>query len=583
LVFSLVAVACAGKQPAAQHPGVVAKPPGPEAGPPVILLPAATARPLELASVSIGSFNQVLDRGVRLVGQAVPLPMTADSIRDALISQAGLPAVVGNEIDFAQPFGAAVVALDDKGTSGAVFAVSGRSAADAEKLIDALGKRMMTRGTVTLVTSTSGGTKSEGWVYRADKVVVLSDQLDALTRGAMLAIEAMHATPDDITTTLFPDAIARSHGTDVTTAIARLLEQARAMQGDNAAMLSDPFFFAQASKLLHTIANADHIELGLTADPTAGLVLRSRLYARQGSELEAVARNITPFEVDADVRDQPGQELDLLAMGIGPGWRALMEHSRARLGEDKSRGSAAALAYYDLYLDAMGQQSSDVLWVEQAAPFFGGVMITALKDAPTSARLSKALGKMDVAAMNALVRAQLGPLASRLDWTARRESVGKVQALHFHWKLGKLNSLADVEALRKLSAAGIDVYQGVVGSRAVVTIGRDARARLAAIAAGKVGVGKSDARPAEMDAEAAAKGREIFSYSDFAPLLGLVGAFSPNPKLAALARVGSGPIPVVVTGGGDGAGKVWSADITFTTAAFRSVGSLITAGMAAFR
>jgi hypothetical protein len=41
----------------------------------------------------------------------------------------------------------------------------------------------------------------------------------------------------------------------------------------------------------------------------------------------------------------------------------------------------------------------------------------------------------------------------------------------------------------------------------------------------------------------------------------------------------AGPIPVVFTGGGDGAGKVWSTDLTITTAAFSSIGAIVTARM----
>src|SRR5450432_3751689 len=116
--------------------------------------------------------------------------MTAAGLRDMLFSQAGLPPEVAADIDLASPSGAAVVALDDKGATGAVLAVPARGPAEAEKLIDALGKRVMTRGPVTLV---ENGTKSHGWVFRAGNVVVLSDEIEALTRGAMLALEARHS------------------------------------------------------------------------------------------------------------------------------------------------------------------------------------------------------------------------------------------------------------------------------------------------------------------------------------------------------------------------------------------------------
>ncbi|HXU63908.1 MAG TPA: hypothetical protein VN962_19555, partial [Polyangia bacterium] len=48
-----------------------------------------------------------------------------------------------------------------------------------------------------------------------------------------------------------------------------------------------------------------------------------------------------------------------------------------------------------------------------------------------------------------------------------------------------------------------------------------------------------------------------------------------SAKLAALARAGSGPIPLVFTAGGDGAGKVWTADLTLPPTAFNSIGALV--------
>ena len=46
---------------------------------------------------------------------------------------------------------------------------------------------------------------------------------------------------------------------------------------------------------------------------------------------------------------------------------------------------------------------------------------------------------------------------------------------------------------------------------------------------------------------AAAKGRDAFYYFDFAAILPLVGALSTEPRMAALARGGSGPIPMIAT------------------------------------
>ena len=122
----------------------------------------------------------MLANGTKLVGQAMPLPMDAAGLRDMMLSQAGLPPEVAVNMDFASPSAAAFVALDDKGKSGAVMAVPARGPAEAQKIIDALGKKITTRGPATLVEGNTGG---RGWLYRSGNIVVLSDEAEALARG----------------------------------------------------------------------------------------------------------------------------------------------------------------------------------------------------------------------------------------------------------------------------------------------------------------------------------------------------------------------------------------------------------------
>jgi hypothetical protein len=571
---------CAGKQPVPKTPAasaaVAAKSAGPEAGPPVTLLPAMTARPLQLVSVSIGSFDRLLESGVRLASQAVPLPMTASGLRDMLISQAGLPPEVATEVDLASPTGAVVVALDDKGATGAVLAIPTRSPAEAEKLIDALGKRVMTRGPITLV---NNGTKSHGWVFRAGNVVVLSDEMEGLTRGAMLALEARHAGPDDVTTTIYPESIARAHGTDVKSAIGALIEQARATQQANnpgGVDMGDGYFYETAAKMMGLIGDADHVEIGLSIDPARGLTLLGRLFARPGTALEATAKQVTPFEIDPAMLGGSGPRFGVGAMSLGSLWQEILGHYRQRLAGDKGKGVAAALAYYDAFLAGQSGQQTGAVWLQKEMPYFSGAFSTSLKDAATAAKVGAALGRMDAPAISALMRAQMGSSASLLEMTSKRETVGKVKALHVRMTLKK-GSLADT--WKRFLGGGFDVYQGLLGTRIVGTFGRDARARLLAIASGKTPPVETAGPFAE--ARAAAKGRDAFYYADLSPILGLLGIFSSDPRAAALAKMGSGPVPFVCTAGGDGAGKIWSMDLVLPVVAFKSVGALIAAGMGA--
>lgn len=584
VLVSLLAVACApatpppktaATAPAAPAGAAGAKAAGPTVGPPVTLLPAATARPYQLATVSIGSIDRLLVNGAKLVGAAVPIPMTPDGVRDMLLSQMGLAPEVAANLDLASPSGAAIVALDDKGKSGIVLAIPARGPAAADKLIAALGKPVMTSGPLTMVANADG--KSQGWVYKVGNVVLLGDEVDGMARGAMLALEARRPSPDDATVTIFPEAIARAHGTDVKTAVAAFLEQVRQTQAATNPMVpADSGMYEMFGTMLGMVGDADRIELGLLADPARGLILRGRMIPRPGTKLEAAARDVHPFELEPAVLGGPGAPVMIGGTSIGAVWHEILGQYRARIAADKGKGVAAALAYYDAFLAGLAGEQSGAISVVKDRPYLTGAFSTPLKDAAAAAKAAAALAKMDDAAMSALMRSQLGSSSAMFDWTAKRESVGKAKALHFKVTVKKGSSF-DNPTVRKLVGPGFDFYQAVAGTRVVATFGYDARGRLAAIAAGKKpSAPVKDA--AFQEAQASAKGRDGFYYFDLGPVLGLVGQLGGNTHLSAAARAGAGPIPLVLTSGGDGAGKALTVDLTLPLAAFTSIGALLAAG-----
>src|SRR5580692_10178004 len=323
VLVGVLAAACAATTPPPKTPATVAAAPaavakapaGPTVIPPVTLLPAATARPYQMATISIGSFDRLLANGVKLVGSAVPIPMTADGLRDMLLSEAGLPPEVAANLDLAGPSGAAVVALDEKGRSGVVLAIPARGPAEAEKLIAALGKPVMTSGPLTMLANGAG--KSQGWVYRAGAVVVIGDEVEAMARGTMLALEARHPSADDATTTIYPEAIARAHGTDVKSAIGAFLDEMRQMQtAQSPLMTPDNYLYETFGTMLGLIGDAERIEIGLSLAPARGLILRSRLMARPGTTLEATAREVRPFDLDRPVLGGAGAPVMIGAMSI---------------------------------------------------------------------------------------------------------------------------------------------------------------------------------------------------------------------------------------------------------------------------
>jgi hypothetical protein len=431
------------------------------------------------------------------------------------------------------------------------------------------------------VTLIDNGTKSQGWIYRSGNVIVLSDELEGIARGALLAVEARRAGPEDITATVYPEAIARANGTDVKSALAKVVDEMKTKQPPQAggAAAGSGYAVEVAAEMLGLLTEADIGELGLAVDPAKGLVLRFRLLPRPGTRLATVAKEVVPFQIDPAVGAGGGPQAMLGGTSVGPFWRRMMSAYRDRLVASTEKGAPAALAYYDAVLAALGPQQSAALVAQKQSPYFAGLFSTALTDAAGAAKVAAALTHLDKAAMSALMTAQIGRTTT-FDLTAKQEKVGKLKATHSRLKLKKMEGL-DADVLKRLTAMELDIYWAVDGQRLLVAIGRDAKARL--LAATSTPPPQLPGAGPQAEARAAAKNRDAFYYVDVTPVLNVIGALSEdkNSRVAALARAGAGPIPVVFTAGGDGVGKAWTADITIPVAAFSSVGTLILSGAAA--
>ena len=259
---------------------------------------------------------------------------------------------------------------------------------------------------------------------------------------------------------------------------------------------------------------------------------------------------------------------------LGPFWRGVLATYRDRLAADKQKGAAVALAYYDAVLAAMAGQQSTSMSLYKEAPYLSGAFAFPLKDAASAAQVAKSLAALDSAAASALLRAQLGDTSS-IEWTVKKEAVGKLKTQHFRVKLKKKPDVPS-ELARRLGGQTLDLYWTVADTRMLLTLGKDAKTRLAAIATGKA---PPEANKALAEAQAAAAAKDLFYYLDLTPVLGVVGTLGDEPRLAALAKGGTSPIPIIFTAGGDGAGKLWTMDVTVPVAAFSGIGMLIAAGM----
>jgi hypothetical protein len=574
LVLSGFVGACASGSPppaksaAAVAPAAVLAP----AKPPVKLLGLAEARGLELAAVSVSSLDRTLTNGATLVGKAVPLPIEPAGLRDMLLGQAGLPPEVSANLDLGAPAGAAVVSTGTVGGTGAVMAVAARGVAEAGRVVTALGKQIEKRGDVVLVESASG---SRGWIWRDGAVIVFSDDVEALSRGARLAEEARHPVAEDVTAVLYPDAMARANGTDVKTALAQFLAQLQAAQasapGGGAAASSTE----SLQEIVALVGDAEAVELGLSIDAAKGITVQVRLRARPGSGLEKVARDVHPYELDGTLLAAEKTPAVVAASSIGAFMRAQMGRQRDRLKDSKAKGAAAALAFQDAMQAALGGQSAFTMGFSREAPVFSGALTYPLKDAKTAAALGAALIHLDRAAALALVETQVGSMAL-FDWSVKKESVGKLKALHY--TLGvKKDSVLDAAVVKKLFGKGLDVYTAVSGTRMLATFGRDAKAGLGRIASAAA-VAPSGALAETL---AATKGRDSFFQFDVGALLPVIATLVKDKKVETILKGEWKPIPLYATAGGDGVGKEWSAALTIPQLAFIDAGDLVKKAMAA--
>jgi hypothetical protein len=255
--------------------------------------------------------------------------------------------------------------------------------------------------------------------------------------------------------------------------------------------------------------------------------------------------------------------------------RAQMGRQRERLQASKAKGAAAALAFSDAMMAAIAGQSAFTMGLTHDSPPFSGALAYPLKDAATAAALGAALAHLDKDAAVALIEAQVGTMPL-FDWTVKKESVGKLKALHYIFTIKKTAGL-DAEIQKKLVGKGLDIYTAIAGTRMLATFGHGAKATLGKLVTAPAGTPDG----ALVDTLAATKGRDSFFHFDLGAVMSAVSSFVKDKKLAAVTKGDWKPIPIYGTAGGDGVGKIWSVDLTVPVLAFVDAGDVVKKAMAA--
>jgi hypothetical protein len=592
------AAAPAAPAPLAKQPAL---PPGPPAGAPLRLLPSAEARPLLLASITIPSLDHTLAGAVALVSHAVPLPLDAAGIKESLLTQAGLPPKVGENLDTASPTGVVVVATGGKDVGGLVMAIPAKGVEPARVVIGALGTVVARRGDVVQIDNGSGG---RGWVWLNGSTIVLSDSVDALGRGAMLAIDARQGgTGEDLTAVVYPAPIARANGTDVRTALTAAIAvaraaraaqvqeaQAKAKQAQDKAKQSHgkgkatppaagedgvDHSFDVLDDVAGYLADTNTIEIGLVMDEARGLVVNLRVHPLPGTPFEKLTADGKPFTIDPTLLRKPQDIAILAASSYGPFLRGQVARKRQRLLDSHDKGAAGAVEFLDTTFAAMEGAWSGVA---RLRPTLSVQAVYPLKDEASAAKVSAAFARFDTAVALAFLRSQLAP--DQLAWfdvKVRKDALGKLKTLHYTLTIdAKGLAPAGRDAVKKvLGGNALDVYFAVAGTRAVMAAGKDAKARLPELARAPGDAAADKPEHDLSDAMAAAKGKDSFGYFDLGQVIGFVGAVSEDARVKALAGGASAPIPTYVTFANDAQAKQMTFTWTIPPDAFGGAGALL--------
>ena len=584
-----------------------ATPPGPPAGAPLRLYPAAEARSLLLASIAIPSLDRTLAGAVALLTRAVPLPLDAAGVKEALLTQAGLPAKVGENLDTGSPAGGVVVATGGKDVAGLVMAIPAKGVEQARVVIGALGTVVARRGEVLQIDNGAGG---RGWVWQSGDIIVLSDSVDALGRGAMLALDARRSgVGEDLTAVLYPEPIARANGTDLKTALSTAVSMLRAAR---AAQIAPAQKDGKGGKTKGAVEGAgiDHsldvvediagyigdtntLEVGLTMDDVRGLVANLRVHPVAGTPFEKLTAEGRPFVIDPALLRRTDDVAFVMASSYGPFLATQIARQRKRLEESHDKGAAAALQFLDAWFAALEGSWSGV---GRLTPGLSFQLVYPIKDDANAAKLGAAMLKLDTAAALAVWKTQVAPdQQGWFDWRLKKETVGKVPAMHYilGFNVKALRAAGRDAVKRVLGGSALDVYAGVVGTRMVVTAGKDAKAKLLELSrefqAAAAAVARDDKKTGAKegtklvagpngdltDATVAARGKDSFAYFDFAQITGVVAALVDEPRAKMLAASCAAPIPTYVTFSNDSQAKQMTFTWTLPPAAFVGAGAIL--------
>jgi hypothetical protein len=292
--------------------------------PPLAVQSAAEGKKVALAVALLPNLDRSLSR-IGKLAEAVGMPFDVTATRDKLLGELKVPAGADKAISLSMPIAVVFLPPPSPNKEPEVTAALGlASGAEAKQVTGAFGKPLETKGDAASFKQADG---TVFWLWRKGSNVVVSTSFLALVTGATLALESLAASEDDLAVTVSPDAIAKSQGVDVPSALANLgaeLEQKAAAEGQS------PLVRLATKTVVHALgtklADVAEARLGVNLDSERGGSFTLTLQPKAGSGLAAAIAKSAPYALEPALL--LGDEPFLLAAGspstlLAGTWRVL--------------------------------------------------------------------------------------------------------------------------------------------------------------------------------------------------------------------------------------------------------------------
>lgn len=448
------------------------------------LRPADDARAQLVATVTLAPPAGTLAK-VDALAAKLQLPFSGKDLATSIAAGNNLPDDALAQLDPGRSIGIALVARGRDAPPLEAIAATARSPQAAEKLVAGLGTTVeQQKGARKL--QRPGGTTL--WVTMRGGGLLASSSLEGLQTAGALALEAQQPAPDDAVVRLFPDALARSQGTDVKTALANFRKEAVEQQMAQAEARGGPVpspaerltLEAALDAVLEPVGETTVAAVSLSLDAARGVSFGLRMHPRPRSAFAARVARKAPYALDPAVL-ATGVEPIAFAVAVGESsfWLDAYERLLAAQSQGGLDGAADVVQRWRTLRPQLTGAVSGTTRLTKAGFAYDFVMPA--RSAP--AALDAVAALVTAPGFAQLLGALYGKAAPRVH--ARREDAGVRAELAFPVRDRPGDPGTMVKAL--LGTPTLSALFAAGGGRLVAATEPGARTRVAALARGGTG------------------------------------------------------------------------------------------------